>query len=154
MSSGKETPEGKAPIGPWLFVFGVLLVLGLGYLGMRNLFSGVTLKPPPIVGEWQAYRSPWRFTFNPDKSVVSTTDASGADDPESKAPVSGTYSIDYFGTLWVKLDNGKVYTATLRSDLPHQFDVVDSATDVVTVFERVRRLPSFPDEVPKASPDQ
>jgi len=147
MSMPKEKLEAKVPIGPWLFVFGFLLALGLGYLGMRNLFSGVVLQPPPIVGEWQAYRTPWRLTFNEDETLVNSTGPSGADETQAWASAPGTYRIDFFGTLWVKLNDGRVYTAALRPELPNQFDLVESATDVVTVFERVQRLPPVPADV-------
>lgn len=144
MSKPKETPARGTPIGPWLVVLTILLLVGLIYLGTRNLFSGVILNPPQIVGEWQAYRTPWRMTFNADKTITNSTGTSDNSQPWTTGP--GTYSIDYFGTLWVTLDNGKVYTATLRPELPNQFDLIESATDVVTVFERVQRAPLVPDQ--------
>jgi hypothetical protein len=144
-----ETPRGNVPIGPWLVVFGILLALGLGFLGMRNLFSGVVLKPPPIVGEWQAYRTPWRIVFDPDKTLVSSKGPAQSDASQPWVASPGTYSIDFFGTLWVTLSDGRAFSATLRPDWPNQFDLVESATDIVTVFERVLRLPPLPDDLPK-----
>jgi hypothetical protein len=151
MGMPKEKPEAKVAIGLWLVVFGGLLALGLGYLGMRNLFSGVVLQPPPIVGEWQAYRTPWRLTFEEDKTLVSSKGPAQTDASEPWTSAPGTYSIDFFGTLWVKLNDGRVYTAMLRPDWPNQFDLVESATDVVTVFERVHRLPPMPGDAPKVT---
>ncbi len=151
MSMPKEKPKAKVAIGLWLVVFGGLLALGLGYLGMRNLFSGIVLQPPKIVGEWQAYRTPWRLTFNEDKTLVSSKEPAQAEESQTWASAPGTYSIDFFGTLWVKLNDGRVYTATLRPDWPNQFDLVEAATDVVTVFERVHRLPPMPGDAPKVT---
>lgn len=153
MATPEEKPDSTVPIGPWLFIFGGLLAAGLGYLGMRNVISGAVLQPPPIVGEWQAYRSPWRLTFNEDKTVVSAATSSGADDSPAPPATPGTYRVDFFGTLWVNLNDGRTYTAGLRPELPNQFDLVESATDVVTVFERVLRLPQpIPENVPIRPP--
>jgi hypothetical protein len=149
MSMPKEAPQRAKPIGALLFVLGALLVMAMGYLAVRNLASGLVLKPPPIVGEWQAYRTPWRLAFDPDKTVVSSTGPAEKDSSQPWTSRPGTYSIDYFGTLWVTLNNGQVYTATLRADLPNQFDLIDSNTDVVTVFERILRLPTMPEIAPK-----
>lgn len=151
MAVQKEKPDAKVPIGPWLVIFGGLLALGLGYLGMRNLFTGLVLQPPPIVGEWKAYRTPWRLTFNEDKTMVSATAPSGADDSQAWTSAKGTYRVDFFGTLWITLADAKVYTAQLRPELPNQFDIVDTGTDVVTVFERVQRLPPMPADVLRGS---
>ncbi len=141
MNTPMPAPKPAVVMGPWLVVFGGLLLLGIGYLGMRSMFSGIELKPPPIVGEWQAYRTPWRLTIGPDKTLVSSTGPAQPDASQPSTSTRGTYSIDPFGTLWVKLDDGKAYTATLRADWPNQFDLVESATDIVTVFERVLRVP-------------
>jgi hypothetical protein len=156
MSTPEETPErkkgaspGRVAIGPWLVVFGGLLLVGLVFYGTRNLFTGVVITPPPIVGEWQAYRTPWRLTFDKEKTVVSATGPSEPDQSQPWVSTPGTYRIDYFGTLWVNLNDGRQYTATLRPELPNQFDLVESATDIVTVFERVLRVPQpIPGNIP------
>jgi hypothetical protein len=147
----KEAPRRATPIGALLVVLGALLVMAMGYLAVRNLSSGLVLKPTPIVGEWQAYRTPWRLAFDLDKTVVSSTAPAHADATDPWASAPGTYQIDFFGTLWVTLDNGAAYTATLRAERPNQFDLIDSRTDVVTVFERVPRLPRIPERAPKDS---
>ena len=49
----------------------------------------------------------------------------------------GTYSVDYYGTLWVKLNNGKIYSAALAAEYPNRFDLIESDTLVPTVFEKV-----------------
>jgi hypothetical protein len=148
----KGTSQGAVAIGPWLVVFGGLLLLGLGALGMRNMFSGVVLQPPAILGEWQAYRAPWRLRFDEDKALVSSTGPSAADETRDWASTPGTYRIDFFGTLWVELKDGRKFTAALRPELPNQFDLVDTGTDVVTVFERVRHLPPLPGDLSKGAP--
>ncbi|MGH6934883.1 MAG: hypothetical protein ACRED2_01625, partial [Methylocella sp.] len=64
----------------------------------------------------------------------------------------GTYSVDYFGTLWVTLNNGKVYSAALTEENPNRFDLIESETLVPTVFEKVRTTNPKPPDSPKESP--
>jgi len=135
----KETPERRIPVDRVVVVLGILLFLGLILLvGTRNLFSGLVLKPPPVAGEWQAEQDPWRIAFNPDKTLASVLGGSRRDAVQPGTSVPGTYSIDFSGTLWIKLGNGKVYTAALKTDMPNRFDLIESETGVVTVFDRIQ----------------
>lgn len=138
MGTPKETPERGIPVGRMLIILTVVLVVGLTFVGMRDLMSGLTLSTPPVAGEWQAHRKPWRLTLNPDKSLVSSTGPAQDASPEPWATAKGTYSVDYFGNLWVKLDNGKVYTAALSTAMPNRFDLIESGTEAVTQFERIQ----------------
>lgn len=136
MSMPKETPEKGVPIGRIVAVLFMILFAGLIYLGTRSIFGGVVLETPPIVGEWQAEQYPWRLTFNEDQSIVSSTGPSPSDESQAWTSVPGKYSVDYFGTLWINLDNGKAYTAPLKVEMPNRFDLIESETFAVTVFQR------------------
>lgn len=150
MSKPEETPERGIPIGRLVVILGVLLFFGLIFLvGTRNLFSGLVLSTPPVVGEWQANQAPWRLAFNEDKTLASSTGPSRAEESQSWTSVPGTYSIDFFGTLWVTLNNGKMYTAALKVDMPNRFDLIDSETFAVTVFERAQPISPSPAKGPE-----
>jgi hypothetical protein len=149
MSTPKETPERGIPVGRMLIILSVLLVLGLGYLGARDLFGGIVLTTPPVAGEWQAHRKLWRITFKPDKTLVSSTSPSQSDASQQWTSGAGTYTVNFFGTLWVTLDNGKIYSAALKADMPNRFDLIEFGTEDVTVFERVQPIKPKPGYAPK-----
>lgn len=149
MSTPTETPKRGVPLGRLIVVLGTLGVLGIVYLGARNLVSGVTLKTVPLAGEWQAAGKPWRLVFRPDKTLTSSTaPAQGRASPEWPTG-PGSYSVDYFGTLWVKLNNGNVYRAALSDAVPNRFDLIESSTEIPTVFERVGQAKPAPQEPAK-----
>jgi len=125
-----------------IIIFGVVGALGLIAMGARQLIGAVTIKTIPIVGEWQAAGKPWRIVFRPDKTIASFP---GPAQPGASASGGGVYSIDYFGTLWVKLDDGKTYTATLMAETPNRIDLIDSSSEGVTVLERASPAPNPPD---------
>jgi hypothetical protein len=131
MSTPAQQPKKGVPVERVLVVLGVMLVLGLIFLGTRGMFSQITLTTIPVTGEWQSKDKPWHLTFRPDKTLVSSAGSSQE---------SGTYSVNYFGTLWVKLNSGKLYTAELSSAQPNRFDLIDTSTEVPTVFERTQPI--------------
>lgn len=136
----KQAPQRKGvPVERVLAVLGVVGVIGLVLLGTRGLFSQITLTTIPMAGEWQSKDKPWHLIFRPDKTLISTFDQSQQ---------SGSYSVNYFGTLWVKLANGKIYSAELSPAAPNRFDLIEQDTEVPTPFERVQPLqtpaPAFP----------
>ncbi|WOJ88908.1 hypothetical protein RZS28_13975 [Methylocapsa polymorpha] len=120
-----------------IVIFGVVGALGLIAMGARQLIGAVTIKTIPIVGEWQAAGKPWRIVFRPDKTIASF---SGPAQPGASG--GGVYSIDYFGTLWVKMDDGRTYTATLMAETPNRIDLIDSSSEGVTVLERAPPAPN------------
>jgi hypothetical protein len=144
MSSPTTPPEKGVPLGRILIILSVFAFPGLVYLGVRHLGDRIKVVDIPIVGEWQAPGKPWRIVFRPDKTLVSSTS------PSQSGP--GTYSVDYFGTLWVKLNNGKIYSAALVAENPNRFDLIESDTLVPTVFEKVPPATPTPPESPKESP--
>jgi hypothetical protein len=60
--------------------------------------------------------------------------------------------VDYFGTLWVKLKDGKIYSAALAAENPNRFDLIESDTLVPTVFEKVPPATPTPPDSPKEPP--
>lgn len=144
MSSPTTPPEKGVPLGRILIILSVFAFPGLVYLGVRHLGDRIKVVDIPIVGEWQAPGKPWRIVFRPDKTLVSSTS------PSQSGP--GTYSVDYFGTLWVKLNNGKIYSAALAAENPTRFDLIESETLVPTVFEKVPAPTPIAPDTPKESP--
>jgi hypothetical protein len=144
MSLPEKKRERGIPVGLLLIILSVFGAVGLVALGAKNLVGTVKLVNFPIAGEWEAKGRPWRMEFRPDKTVVSSTAPSPSAAPQTWASEPGTYKIDYFGNLWVMLKNGKTYTAAL-APLPdsmapspqNRFDLVESGTESVTVFEKV-----------------
>jgi hypothetical protein len=149
-----KKPNKGVPVGRMLAVLSVFGVLGLAALGTWGLFGMVKFTDFPITGEWQAQRKPWHLEFRADKTIVSST---GPSQPGASEP--GKYKVDYFGNLWVMLKSGKTYTAALAPPAESlapasldRFDLIESGTDSVTVFERVIPVkPKSPDS-PKTSP--
>jgi hypothetical protein len=123
------------PASRMIMIFSVVGFGGLVVLGTRQIMSTVTLVSIPLVGEWRATDKPWRLEFNQDNTLVSST-ASAQPDSQSWTSGPGVYSVDYFGTLWVTLRNGKNFTATLTPETPNRFDLIESGVEGVTVFQR------------------
>jgi hypothetical protein len=152
MSSPTKRSDNGVPLGRILIILSVFAVPGLIYLGVRRLGNFVKIVDIPIVGEWQAPGKPWRIVFRPDKTLVSSTSPSQPSASQAWSSGPGTYSVDYFGTLWVKLNNGKIYSAALSDESPTRFDLIESDTLVPTVFEKVRPTTPTPPDSPKESP--
>jgi hypothetical protein len=152
MSSPTNRSREGVPIGRILIILTVFAVPGLVYLGVRRLGNYVKIVDIPIVGEWQASSKPWRIVFRPDKTLVSSTSPSQPSASQAWSSGPGTYSVDYFGTLWVTLNNGKIYSAALAAENPTRFDLIESDTLVPTVFEKVPPPESTPSDSPKEPP--
>lgn len=152
MSSPTKRPANGVPLGRILIILSVFAIPGLVYLGVRRLGNFVKIVDIPIVGEWQASSKPWRIVFRPDKTLVSSTSPSQPSASQAWTSGPGTYSVDYFGTLWVKLNNGKIYSAALAAESPTRFDLVESETLVPTVFEKVPPPTPMPPDSPKEPP--
>jgi hypothetical protein len=149
MSLPKKRSETGIPVGLLIVVLGTIGVIGLIAMGAWSLSGMVKLSTIPITGEWQAKGRPWRMELRADKTVVSSTGPSqpGASQAWSSEP--GTYRVDYFGTLWVTLKNGRIYSAdlapapeTMAPATTNRFDLIESGTEAVTMFEKV--LPAKP----------
>ncbi|MGA7384652.1 MAG: hypothetical protein WBW81_08200 [Methylocella sp.] len=152
MGSPTAPPEKGVPLGRILIILSVFAFPGLVYLGVRHLGDRIKLVDIPIVGEWQAPGKPWRIEFRPDKTLVSSTSPSQPSASQAWTSGAGTYSVDYYGTLWVKLKNGKIYSAALTTENPNRFDLIESETLVPTVFEKVPSPNPKPANSPKDPP--
>jgi hypothetical protein len=152
MSSPTTPPEKGVPIGRILLILSVFGIPGIVYLGVRHLGSYIKIVDIPIVGEWQSPGKPWRIVFRPDKTLVTSTSPSQSSASQAWTSGPGTYSVDYYGTLWVKLNNGKIYSAALKEESPDRFDLIESETLVPTVFEKVAPGKPMPPDSPKESP--
>jgi hypothetical protein len=152
MSSPTKRSDTGVPLGRILIILSVVAFPGLIYLGVRHLGERIKIVDIPIVGEWQAPGKSWRIVFRPDKTLVSSTSPSQTSASQTWTSGPGTYSVDYFGTLWVKLKDGKIYSAALTAENPNRFDLIESDTLVPTVFEKVRPTTPTPPDSPKESP--
>jgi len=152
MSSPTKRSDTGVPLGRILIILSVVAFPGLVYLGVRHLGERIKIVDIPIVGEWQAPGKPWRIVFRPDKTLVSSTSPSQPSASQTWTSGPGTYSVDYFGTLWVKLKDGKIYSAALTAENPDRFDLIESETLVPTVFEKVRPPTPTPPDSPKETP--
>ena len=144
MSTPEETnkaPEKKPregiPLERILIALGIFGVVLLLYFGISILTERVKFSSIPVVGEWQAQRKPWRIEFKPDNTIVSSTGPSNPNAGQTWSTGKGKYKLDYFGTLWVTLEDGRVFMATPSPQMPNRFDLIEQATEAVTVFDRV-----------------
>jgi hypothetical protein len=126
----------RLPIGRMIVIFGAVGVTALVAMGAWQMMGAISVVNTPIVGEWRAANKPWRLDFRSDKTVVSSMGPAKAESSQAWTSSPGDYSVDYFGTLWVTLDNGHRYTATLSTESPNRFDLIDSEHAGVTVFDR------------------
>ena len=152
MSSPMKRSDNGVPLGRILIILSVVAFPGLVYLGVRHLGTYIKIVDIPIVGEWRAPGKPWRIEFRPDKTLVSSTSPSQPEGSQAWPSGPGTYSVDYYGTLWVKLKGGKIYSAALTEQSPNRFDLIESETLIPTEFEKVRPPTPTPPDALKESP--
>jgi hypothetical protein len=132
------------PVGLLVGVLGVIGIAGLIAIGAWSLSGNIKLSTIPVAGEWQAKGKPWRIELRPDKTVVSSTGPEQPGDSQAWTSEPGAYRVDYFGNLWVTLNNGRIYSAALAPSsgalvptASNRFDLIETGTEAVTVFERV-----------------
>jgi len=151
----RPTPPGKRTTPPGkraqIKVLDVVIVIG-GILGIMafNRVSIARLKHSlpnandQIVGEWTSTRGPEHLVFRADKTVSMTVPANSAEDnaapaaseTNGPAPVTGKFQVVQGGKVAIQLMNGNKYTTTISPGNPNRFDLIDSATEGVTTFER------------------
>jgi len=68
--------------------------------------------------------------------------APAAPETNGPAPVTGKYYVVQGGKVGIQLMNGNKYTTTISPGSPSRFDLIDSATEGVTTFERVPAAPA------------
>lgn len=145
---GKRT---KISVLDWVIVIGgVLGIMAFNRASIARLQHSLPNANNQIVGEWTSTRGPEHLVFRADKTVSMTVPAKPAEDnaapanPEtnSPAPVMGKYQIGQGGKVGIQLMNGHKYTTTINPGSLNRFDLIDSATDGVTTYERVAAAPA------------
>lgn len=154
MNTRAPRSERGIPVTTLVVVLGAIGLLGLIAIGGWSLSGNIKLDTIPVTGEWQAEGKPWRLEFRADKSVVSSIAAS--QQAQAWTSEQGTYRVDYYGTLWVTLKGGKIYSASLAPQqgalvptVTNRFDLIESGTEAVTVFDRKTPIQPKPPESQK-----
>ncbi len=169
------TPPGKRTTPPGkrakITVLDVVIVIGgiVGIMAFNRVSIARLQKSLPnandqIVGEWKSTRGPEHLVFRTDKSVSMTVPAKPAEAnapaasetgletpaaPETPAPVTGKYQVVQGGKVGIQLMNGNKYTTTINPGSPNRFDLIDSATEGVTTFERLPAPPASAETTPQ-----
>ena len=162
----RPTPPGKRTTPPGtrakIKVLDVVIVIGgiIGIMAFNRMNIARLQRSLPnannqIVGEWKSMRGPEHLVFRTDNTVSMTVAANLAQDsaapaapetgspapaaPETNgpAPVTGKYELAQGGKVVIQLMGGKKYTTTISPGNQNRFDLIDSATEAVTTFERV-----------------
>jgi len=102
----------------------------LGFLGRATLVDLLPIGSlnTNILGEWQATDKPWHIVFRSDNTIGMST-LFGSLKP-------GTYRLDTSGTLWVDMQDGHRYKASVKMPNRNRMNLID-ADGVFTSFERV-----------------
>jgi hypothetical protein len=163
MTMARPTPPGKrtrisvldAVVVIVVVIGGVLAIIRYNWLAISRLPHSLPNVNSQIVGEWKSTRGPEHLVFRTDKTVSMTVAANLAQDsaapaapetgspapaaPETNgpAPVTGKYQLAQGGKVVIQLMGGKKYTTTISPGNQNRFDLIDSATEAVTTFERV-----------------
>jgi hypothetical protein len=139
---GKRTKIGVLDIV--IVIGGIVGIMAFNRLSIARLQRSLPNVNSQIVGEWTSTRGPEHLVFRVDKTVSMIVPAHPAEDstataaPETNtpAPVTGKFQIVQGGKVAIQLMNGNKYTTTISPGNPNRFDLVDSATQGVTTFER------------------
>lgn len=111
---------------------GVFAVIGIYGLAARQSIRAAPKVDVPIVGIWISSDKPWRLVFRPDRTLDMSFDV--ASEPGSL--VAGSYKLESTGWVKIKLENGRVFTTNLKTQIPDRFDLIDAETEGVSTFER------------------
>jgi hypothetical protein len=133
-----------------IVIGGIIGIMAFNRMNIARLQRSLPNANSQIVGEWKSTRGPEHLVFRADKSVSMTVPANPPEDnaapaaPETNgpAPVTGKYVVVQGGKLSIQLMNGTKYTTTISPGSPNRFDLIDSATEGVTTFERVPAAPA------------
>jgi hypothetical protein len=159
----RPTPPGKrtrisvldAVVVIVVVIGGLLAINGYNRLAISRLAHSLPNVNSQIVGEWKSTRGPEHLVFRTDKTVSMTVAANpargnaapaapetgspapAAPETNGPAPVTGEYQLAQGGKVVIQLMGGKKYTTTISPGNQNRFDLIDSATEAVTTFERV-----------------
>src|SRR3984893_18153331 len=132
-----------------IVIGGIIGIMAFNRMSIARLQRSLPNANSQIVGEWKSARGPEHLVFRADKSVSMTVPANPAEGnaapaaPETNgpAPVTGKYLVVQGGKVAIQLMNGNKYTTTISPGSPNRFDLIDSATEGVTTFERLPAAP-------------
>ena len=133
-----------------IVIGGIIGIMAFNRMNIARLQRSLPNANSQIVGEWKSTRGPEHLVFRADKSVSMTVPANPPEDnaapaaPETNgpAPVTGKYVVVQGGKLSIQLMNGSKYTTTISPASPNRFDLINSATEGVTTFERLPAAPA------------
>jgi hypothetical protein len=160
----RTTPPGKrakiSVLDVVIVIGGILGIMAFNRVSIARLKHSLPNANNQIVGEWTSTRGPEHLVFRADKSVSMTVPANPVDDnaapaaPETigPAPVTGKFQVVQGGKVAIQLMNGNKYTTTISPGNPNRFDLIDSATDGVTTFERLPAAPASAATTPQEPP--
>jgi hypothetical protein len=158
----RTTPPGKRAkiqaLDVVIVILGIVGIMAFNRMSIARLQRSLPNVNSQIVGEWKSTRGPEHLVFRADKTVSMTVPANPVENnaapavPETNgpAPVTGKYVVVQGGKVAVQLMNGNKYTTTITPSNPNRFDLIDSATEGVTTFER---LPAAPASARTAPPE-
>jgi hypothetical protein len=150
----RTTPPGKRAkiqvLDVVIVIGGIIGIMAFNRMNIARLQRSLPNANSEIVGEWTSTRGPEHLVFRADKTVSMTVPANSAEDnaapaaPETNgpAPVTGKYQVVQGGKVDIQLMNGNKYTTTISPASPNRFDLIDSATEGVTTFERLPAAPA------------
>jgi hypothetical protein len=133
-----------------IVIGGIVGIMAFNRVNIAKLQHSLPNANSAIVGEWTSTRGPEHLVFRADKTVSMTVPANPPEDnaapaaPETNgpAPVTGKFQVLQGGKVGIQLMNGTKFTTTISPGNPNRFDLVDSATDGVTTFERHPAAPA------------
>ena len=154
-SPGKRTKISALDIV--IVIGGIIGIMAFNRVNISKLQRSLPNANSQIVGEWTSTRGPEHLTFRADKSVSMTVLANPAEDnttpatqeTNGPAPVTGKYLVVQGGKVAIQLMNGTKYSTTISPGNPNRFDLIDTATDGVTTFERVPEAPASTGTTPQ-----
>lgn len=122
----------SGPLAPMvgLAVFVLIGVAVTGVMEQRSLQTNGSVSSSAILGEWRTADSSSRILFRADKTLGMGLGGS----PDAAALEPGAYQLESAGTVSIKMNDGRSFTATFREFTPNQFDLVDSVNQGVKVF--------------------
>ncbi|MGH6796157.1 MAG: hypothetical protein ACREDM_09705 [Methylocella sp.] len=133
-----------------IVIGGIIGIMAFNRMSIARLKRSLPNANSQIVGEWRSTRGPEHLVFRADKTVSMIVPANPAQDaaapaaPETTgpAPVTGKFQVVQGGKVGIQLMNGTTYTTTISPGSPNRLDLIDSATEGVTTFERVPAAPA------------
>jgi hypothetical protein len=133
-----------------IVIGGIIGIMAFNRISIARLQHSLPNANSQIVGEWKSTHGPEHLVFRADKTISMTVPANPAEDnaaratPEANgpAPVTGKYVVVQGGKVAIQLMNGNKYTTTISLASPNRFDLIDSATEGVTTFERLPAAPA------------